>query len=128
MEFIAYEGEAFCIEWYFNENGKCDTLDYFEDLPEDIQLKTLTLFKRMGETGAIKDKTKFNHEGDGLYAFKPAPHRFLCFFVKGRKIIVTSGFQKQSQKLPAKEKNRALERKKDYERRSKKGDYYPNNI
>jgi hypothetical protein len=57
-------------------------------------------------------------------AFKPQPDRFLCFFVVGKRIVVTNGFEKKSQKLPSGEKNRALRAKVDYETRTKKGTYY----
>ena len=30
MEYIAYEGEKFVIEWYFDENSECEVLEYFE--------------------------------------------------------------------------------------------------
>jgi hypothetical protein len=84
-EFTAYKGEKFTIEWYFDENGKSDVLNYFEKLPDSLKIKTLVLFKRFADVGEIKDKTKFNFEGDALFAFKPKPHRFLCFFIKGHK-------------------------------------------
>jgi hypothetical protein len=42
----------------------------------------------MGEIGKIRDETKFWNEGDKIYAFKPQPHRFLSFFIEGRKILL----------------------------------------
>ncbi|NCS94532.1 MAG: type II toxin-antitoxin system RelE/ParE family toxin [Leptospira sp.] len=123
-EFTAYKGEKFTIEWYFDEKDKSEVLEYFNDLPEEYQIKTLALFKRFAEFGEIKDKTKFNFEGDSLFALKPIPHRFLCFFVKGKKIIITNAFVKKTDKLPKNEKVRALKRREDYEKRSKKGIYY----
>ncbi|TGN18847.1 type II toxin-antitoxin system RelE/ParE family toxin [Leptospira idonii] len=123
-ELIAYKGEKFTIEWYFDESEKSDVLDYFDDLPEKFQIKTLALFKRFADIGEIKDNTKFNFEGDSIFAFKPIPHRFLCFFVKGKKIIITSAFHKKTDKLPRNEKERALKRREDYEKRTKKGTYY----
>ncbi len=102
-EFTAYKGEKFTIEWYFDENGKSDVLNYFEKLPDSLKIKTLVLFKRFADVGEIKDKTKFNFEGDALFAFKPKPHRFLCFFIKGHKIIFTNAFIKNSDKLPKNE-------------------------
>jgi hypothetical protein len=59
-EFTAYKGEKFTIEWYFDENGKSDVLNYFEKLPDSLKIKTLVLFKRFADVGEIKDKTKFN--------------------------------------------------------------------
>ena len=55
------------------------------------------------------------YEGDEIYAFKPQPDRYLCFFKKGKKIIVTNGFSKRTNKLPLAEKTIALENKKIYE-------------
>ena len=88
------------------------------------RIKLLRLFKRMGDGGEIRDKTKFNNEGDKIYAFKPQPHRFLCFFFDGKKIIVTNAFHKKTDKLPQSKKERALNIKKDYETKIKRGDYY----
>jgi hypothetical protein len=78
----------------------------------------------MGNIGVIKNETKFRHEGDKIYAFKPQPHRFLCFFFSGKKIIVTNAFHKKSEKLPEKEKIRALKIKSAYEERTKQDSYY----
>lgn len=121
---IAYEGCEFVIEWYVDERGKCPAREYFLDLPKDKQRKALNLFRLMGDRGKIFDSTKFVNEGNGIYAFKPQPDRYLCFFVKGGKIIVTNAFVKKTQKLPQEEKNRALKAAQSYEERAKKGVYY----
>jgi phage-related protein len=123
-EYIAFEGEKFTIEWYFNNKGKSISLEYLESLDDEEQAKLFELMKLMGNTGVIKNKTKFRNEGDKVYAFKPQPHRFLCFFFEGQKIIVTNGFHKKTDKLPKNEKERALKIKSDYETRVKRGDYY----
>ena len=54
------------------------------------QMKLLYLVKRIGDFGKISDKTKFNFEEDGIWAFKPKPDRFLSFFTSGNKIIITN--------------------------------------
>lgn len=123
-EYIAYQGEAFTIEWYFNQEGQSLALDYYNSLPAKERIGLLRLFKLMGDMGQIRDTTKFNYEHDGVYAFKPQPHRFLAFFVEGKKIIVTHAFKKQKPKLPKTEKERAVLIKRDYEARVKRGDYY----
>ena len=88
------------------------------------RVKLENLLRVMGDIGQIRNKTKFRSEGDQLYAFKPQPHRFLCFFVKGRKIIITNGFVKKQDKLPKSEKERAVKYKKDYQQRTKEETYY----
>jgi phage-related protein len=123
-EFIAYEGEALTIEWFFDKNGKSEALDFFETLSNAQKLKTLMLFKRIGDFGKISDITKFRNEGEKIFAFKPQPDRFLSFFFAGKKIVVTNGFRKKGQKLPKKEKDLALKRMENYDSRVNNGDYY----
>lgn len=123
-EYVAYEGQSFTIEWYFNKKGRSASLEYFESLEDNEQIKLFNLIKLMGEVGEIKNKTKFRNEGDKIYAFKPQPHRFLCFFYDGRKIIITNAFCKKTDKLPKNEKDKSLKIKSDYENRVKRGDYY----
>ena len=123
-EYAIYEGAVFTIEWYHSSNGKSQALEYFESLDDRQQDRFLSLVRLMGEVGKIFNTQKFNHEGEGIYAFKPQPDRFLCFFFTGKKIIVTNAFKKKMQKLPAREKVKALKARNDYETRVESGGYY----
>jgi hypothetical protein len=78
----------------------------------------------MARVGKILNITKFRHEGDGIYAFKPKPDRFLCFFLSGKKIIITNAFMKKQDKIPPTEKKKALSCQKDYKSRVDGGVYY----
>ena len=120
----AYRGPQFTIEWYFDEEENSQSLEYFLALSPDRKRKVLRLFRLMAEMGELKDQTKFRFEGDSVYAFKPQPDRFLCFFFKGKKIIVTNAFVKKQDKLPINEKERALRHKADYEHRVRTRSYY----
>ena len=124
MEFIAYIGDVLTIEWYFDETHYSEALEYYNNLNPRERIQLLKLFKRMGDVGEIQDKTKFRFEGDKIYAFKPQPDRFLCFFYEGKKIVVTNGFRKKQQKLPVREKENALKKRTLYVNRIKTGDYY----
>lgn len=121
---IAYEGDEFTIEWFYDSKGNSQAFEYFEEQPDEKKRKVLNLFRLMGDHGKIFDKTKFRNEGDDIYAFKPQPDRYLCFFVKGKKIIVTNAFIKKTDKLPHGEKERALKAQQSYEKRVKEGVYY----
>ena len=123
-EYIAYEGAKYTIEWYFDVKGNSQSRDYLLELSPNAQRKVFYLFKRMGDFGKISDKTKFRNEGDEIFAFKPQPERFLSFFVKGKKIIITNTFRKKTDKLPKGEKEKALNYKNDYLKRTKEGKYY----
>jgi phage-related protein len=123
-EFIAYQGEEFTIEWYYDDNGKSRALEYYEDLPLHQKAKLEFLFRMLGDTGKIRSEEKFRHEGDQIYAFKPIPDRFLCFFHQGSKVIVTNAFEKKQDKMPLREKEKALRLKDDYIKRCNGGSYY----
>ena len=111
---VIYSGEKFTLEWYYDKNGNSVAYDYFSKLPEDLQDKFLVLVKKMGDFGKILDITKFRNEGDSIYAFKPQPDRYLSFFTDNKKIIVTNGFKKKTEKLPKNEKKLAMRYMKDY--------------
>ena len=126
-DYIAYQGERFQIEWYYDVKGNSQALKYATDKLKKVEkARLLLLFERMGDLGKINDITKFRNEGDGVYAFKPKPHRFLCFFFEGGrgKIIITNAFEKRKDKLPNREKTRALDTREEYKERIKKGTYY----
>lgn len=123
-EYLIYVGSAFKLEWYIDSNGESEAKEYFETLSEKQQLRFLYLVKRIGDFGTITDKELFRNEGDKIYAFKPQPERFLCFFFTGQKIIITNAFQKKQQKLPTQEKEKALKYMKDYIKRNEQGTYY----
>lgn len=80
-EYIVFNGTKFTIEWYFDSKGRSAALDYFDALNDDEQIKSLGLFELMGNMGEIKNKTKFNYEGDKIYAFKPHPPSVFMFFL-----------------------------------------------
>ncbi len=124
IERIIHVGIEHTLEWYYNSKGKSQALDYFNSLPNEQKRKVLHLFVVMGDFGKIHDTTKFRYEDDAIYAFKPQPNRFLCFFFKGKKIIVTNAFTKKQNKLPKQEKEKALKYKEDFEARFQEGTYY----
>jgi len=123
-QYIAYQGSEFSIEWYYDLKGRSPALEYFKSQTLAQQRKLLNLFRLMGEQGKIFDETKFRNEGDKIYAFKPQPDRYLCFFFRGKKIIVTNAFAKKTQKLLQGEKDLALNAYQSYEKRIKEGSYY----
>ncbi len=118
------KGSKYVIEWYFDSNGKSKAKCYFDELTDNRQRKILHLLAIMGQMGKINNEEKFRSEGDQIYAFKPTPDRFLCFFSKGAKIMITNDFEKKTSKMPAREKERSLKYKEDYVNRFNRDDYY----
>ena len=127
-ECLAYEYQGWRFEWYVNERGSSPALEYYhEKLAEDEKTALSALFEylviRM-DAGKHPDKEKVRTEGDGLFAFKPKPHRFMAFFVRGKTVIITHGFEKKRDDLPPKEKDKAKAYRRDYMERNAKGRYY----
>ncbi len=123
-EIVAYAGRKFTIEWYYDDRGYSQALEYAEALTDSDRRKLAGLLMVVGDIGQLRNKQKFRHEGDQIYAFKPKPHRFLAFFFEGGKIIITNAFTKKSDKLPPGEKDLAMRCKRDYELRVHAGTYY----
>jgi phage-related protein len=111
---VIYSGEKFTLEWYYDKNGKSVAYDYFVETTREQRRKFFVLARKMGDSGKIFDIKKFRNEGDGIYAFKPKPDRYLSFFTDGKKIIVTNGFIKKTDKLPKNEKELAMKYRQDY--------------
>ncbi len=124
---IAYEGQVFTIEWYVNDAGKSDALDYYQELDAERQIKLTKLLIWMGDLGSLRNKEKFRYEGNGIYVFKPQPDRFFCFFFKGGKIIITNAYEKKSDKMSKKDFDKAQHAQQDYIKREKEEKYYENN-
>ena len=118
---VIYAGAKFTMEWYYDKSGKSVAYNYFEESTEELQDKFLILIKKMGDFGKIFDTTKFRNEGDGIFAFKPQPDRYLSFFTDGKKIIITNGFRKKSDKLPKNEKDLAMKYRQEYFERKNGG-------
>ena len=106
-ETLVVSGPCFQVRWGLDSNGECQARDYFEALEMADRAKGSALFQRMADFGKIYDKTKFNKETAELWVFKPQPHRFFCFFVKGKRIVIVSAYQKQGNKASRREIERA---------------------
>ena len=116
-----YIGPIFTIEWYYDQKGYSQAYDYFIKTSQEQKRKFLILAKKMGDFGKIYDKTKFTYEGDKIYAFKAQPDRYLSFFTKNKKLIVTNAFWKKTQKMPRNEKELALKHMTEYDSRGSGG-------
>ncbi len=97
-KFLAYKGDEYTIEWYFEDKGESEVFAYFKSLSTDRQKKLVHLLSLLGDFGKIFNKEKFRHEGNQLYVFKPYSDRFFCFFFEGSKVIVTNAYEKSQQR------------------------------
>jgi phage-related protein len=106
-DWLVCNGRCYSIYWGRLPNGQCQALDYYRALDLGERARAMALFDRMANVGRIYDLRKFNQETSKLYAFKPQPHRFFCFFAPGKRIFIVSAYRKQSERAPRREVERA---------------------
>ena len=119
---LVYDGVALKLEFYVTPSGAVPAEEWLDDLPLDSQQKFAAVFARMGDTGKIWNERKFKHltETDQIFEFKVEADRMLCFFLAGKRLILTHGFRKTGDKTPKREIERAESYKKDMERGGRK--------
>ncbi len=110
------------IDFYKNVNGDSPVQKFFDTLNSKQMQKTawvLTLIKEFDNIPVIYFKKLENT--DDLWEIRiqqgSTKIRIICFFSKGKTIILTSGFIKKTQRTPKNEIEIAENRKKDYLRR-----------
>ena len=76
------------------------------DLVEDLQRVPETYLKHIKNTDGLYEIRV--QSGSGIF-------RIFCFFDQGQLVVLANGFQKKTQKIPAKEIEMALKIKAEYE-------------
>jgi phage-related protein len=109
------------IIFYDSEDGKCPVQDFLDSLNPKLLAKTLRTIDLLENNGPQLREPYSKMLEDGIYELRTKQSsditRVLYFFFDGRKIVLTNGFVKKSQKTPKAEKNLARKYKADYERR-----------
>lgn len=93
-------GKKLTIYALVKETGRCEFIDFFQDLQDKDQKKIYALLEFVANHHPIMNDEKMRHEGDGIFALKSYQDRGLCFFDDGDHLIITHGFRKKKQKLP----------------------------
>lgn len=119
---LVYEGAEFKIEFYVRLSGETLAEDWLESMPKSIQQKFAALFAWIGNHGRIRNETKFKHltGTEQIFEFKANDNRILCFFFIGKRLILTHGFKKKSDKTPKNEIEMAEKLKVEFQERSKR--------
>lgn len=101
----------FSVEFYTKSNGEKPAWDFIESFDEKIQaklLRSITLLENNGTELRLPHSAKLSdkifelrvQEGSNIF-------RVLYFFYVGKRIVMTHGFVKKTQKTPPSEINRA---------------------
>ena len=103
---------------YREEDGSCPFLDWYGELPVKAQAKCLLRLERLRELGHELRRPEADYLRDGIYELRVrCQHvhvRILYFFHGTVAAVVSHGIVKEGA-VPAKEIDRAIQRKKRFE-------------
>lgn len=114
----------FEVQFYENENGQRPVEEFVSNLDEKMQAKFVGLLEVLEEKGPTLREPYSKHLKDGIFEIRCQVgnnlSRVLYFFYYGKKIILTNGFVKKTQKTPASELRLAKKRRSEYLERMRK--------
>jgi len=118
---LVYLGAALRVEFYQSASGESPAEEWLEGQSATKQQKFAALFAWMGDQGKLWNERKFKHltGSEQIFEFKAEDGRVLCFFVLGKRLVLTHGFSKKGDKTPKGEIERAEAIKKDFLMREK---------
>ena len=103
---------------YREEDGSCPFLDWYGELPVKAQAKCLLRLERLRELGHELRRPEADYLRDGIYELRVrcqhVHFRILYFFHGTVAAVVSHGIVKEGA-VPAKEIDRAIQRKKRFE-------------
>ena len=116
----------FEVLYYEKNDGTKPAEEYI--LSEDVKLQA-KIFKELALLEEFGNALRMPHSkllDDGIFELRVIQgtdiSRILYFFVIGKRIILTNGFRKKTEKTPNEEIEKAKEYREDYKKRSKKED------
>ncbi|MCL2054298.1 MAG: type II toxin-antitoxin system RelE/ParE family toxin [Oscillospiraceae bacterium] len=108
----------FKVEFFEREDGVFPANDFIESLDSKMKAKFYILVKLLKEYGNTLREPYSKHLEDGIFELRAKQGtdiaRVLYFFIIGKKIILTNGFVKKTQKTPRAEINLAKKYKSEY--------------
>ncbi len=111
----------FRIDYYEDERGNKPVKQFIDSLDYKMKAKIFRRLELLEEYGPELGMPFSRHLSDGIFELRTVQGnnitRILYFFVIGKKIILTHGFVKKTQKVPQKEIEKARKLRSDWEKR-----------
>lgn len=108
----------FIVEFYETENGNIPVEEFLNMLDVKMRAKLLGIIKILQEKGNRLREPYSKHLDDGIFELRGKVgsdiSRVLYFFYYNKKIILTNGFIKKTQKTPKTEIDKAKKYRSDY--------------
>lgn len=100
--------------------------EFLLGLNANMRAKMVSMIKLLSDNGNELREPYSKYLEDGIFELRAKVGtditRVLYFFVAGKKVVLTNGFVKKTQKIPRTEINRAKEYREEYYRRKETGD------
>ncbi len=110
--------EEFEIVFYDHPNGSEPAKDFILSLDIKMRAKMLRTIKLLQDNGYELREPYSKHLDEGIFELRAKVgsdiSRVLYFFIVGRKVVLTNGFIKKTQKTPPNEIEKAKEYRKEY--------------
>ena len=98
--------EKYDVQLYEKANGDCPIQDFLDSLDDKMAAKMYGMIELLEENGPTLRKPYSEHLQDGIFElrakFSSNITRVLYFFYVDKRIILTNGFLKKTQKTPKK--------------------------
>lgn len=109
------------VEYYEKADGSRPAEDFILSQDAKMQAKIFATLELLEIKGPGLREPFSKPVGDGIFEVRAKQgsdiSRVLYFFVVGRKVILTNGFVKKTQKTPSREIDRAKRYRADYQRK-----------
>ena len=110
------------VVFYRDKRGRSEVKDFISNMSPSLKRKTLQELCLLEEKGPLVREPFSKSLRDGLFELRinlgGDSIRLLYFFCKDRRILVTSGFAKKSQKTPKREIDKAFRLKSAWDART----------
>lgn len=106
------------VEFFIKENGDCPVREFLLSIDKKMRSKLLMEIDLLEENGPQLREPYSKHLNDGIFEIRAKQGtnitRVLYFFFVGKKIVLTNGFTKKTQKAPQSEIETAKKYRADY--------------
>ncbi len=108
----------FEIVFYEKTDGTEPAKDFIESLDNKMKARLIRVIELLSEYGTVLREPYSKHLTDGIFEVRAQQgsdiSRVLYFFVIGKRIVLTNGFIKKTQKTPAREIELAKKYRNDF--------------
>lgn len=110
--------DCFEVIFFDKEDGTEPAREFLQSIDKKMRTKLLVAIDMLADNGPLLREPYSKHIDDGIFELRAKVgsdiSRVLYFFVVGRKVVLTNGFVKKSQRTPPAEIRRAKQYRADF--------------